>query len=88
MNRVAVGGGSCGSMLAEAAAAGCDTFVTADVKYDQFLQAKAMASASWTRDTLPPRTWCAPLWRSIWPRASPGVRVELSKRHQEVYGSL
>lgn len=38
--KVAVGGGSCGSMLGEAAAMGCDTFVTSDVKYDQFLAAK------------------------------------------------
>lgn len=40
VRRVAVGGGSCGSMLADVAAAGCDTFVTADVKYDVFLAAQ------------------------------------------------
>ena len=40
--RVAVGGGSCGSMLAEAIKAGCDTFVTADVKYDVFLRASEL----------------------------------------------
>ena len=40
--RVAVGGGSCGSMLEEAVAAGCDTFVTSDVKYDTFLRAKEL----------------------------------------------
>ena len=39
---VAVGGGSCGGMLEETAAAGCDTFVTADVKYDVFLRAKEL----------------------------------------------
>lgn len=32
VSRVAVGGGSCGSMLEDARKAGCDTFVTADVK--------------------------------------------------------
>ena len=37
--RVAVGGGSCGSMMGEALAAGCDTFVTADLKHDHFLEA-------------------------------------------------
>lgn len=41
VNRVAVGGGSCGSALPEVIAAGCDTFVTADVKYNQFWDAKA-----------------------------------------------
>ncbi len=40
--RVAVGGGSCGSMLEDARKAGCDTFVTADVKYDTFLLARSL----------------------------------------------
>ncbi|MCD7838962.1 MAG: Nif3-like dinuclear metal center hexameric protein [Clostridiales bacterium] len=40
VQRVAVGGGSCGSMLELAVKAGCDTFVTADLKYDHFLVAK------------------------------------------------
>lgn len=40
--RVAVGGGACGSMLEEVAASGCDTFVTADVKHDQFLDAHSL----------------------------------------------
>ncbi len=40
--RVAVGGGSCGSMLEEAVLSGCDTFVTADVKYDVFLRAREL----------------------------------------------
>ncbi len=39
---VAVGGGSCGSMLEETALTGCDTFVTADVKHDVFLRAKEL----------------------------------------------
>lgn len=42
VSRVAVGGGSCGSMLEEIASTGCDTFVTADVKYDVFLRAKEL----------------------------------------------
>ena len=39
VHQVAVGGGSCGSELTEVFAAGCDTFVTADVKYNQFRDA-------------------------------------------------
>lgn len=39
---VAVGGGSCGSEMGAAVRAGCDTFVTADVKYHQFADALAM----------------------------------------------
>ena len=36
VHRVAVGGGACGDCLLDAFDAGCDTFVTADVKYNQF----------------------------------------------------
>lgn len=42
VRKVAVGGGSCGSELEVAAKAGCDTFVTADVKYNQFFTAKEL----------------------------------------------
>ena len=37
--RVAVGGGACGEYADAAAAAGCDTFVTADLNYHAFLDA-------------------------------------------------
>ena len=39
VRRVAVGGGSCADGMLEAVAAGCDTFVTADVRYNQFWDA-------------------------------------------------
>lgn len=39
---VAVGGGACMDFLPQVLAAGCDTFVTGDVKYHQFQQARAM----------------------------------------------
>ena len=39
VRRVAVGGGACGDFIRRAAAAGCDTFVTADLKYHQFQDA-------------------------------------------------
>lgn len=41
VRRVAVGGGSCGSMMGEVLKMGCDTFVTADLKYDHFLEARS-----------------------------------------------
>lgn len=40
VSKVAVGGGACGEFFACAAAYGCDTFVTSDVKYNQFIDAK------------------------------------------------
>ena len=39
VRRVAVGGGSCAGEMRAALRAGCDTFVTADVKYNQFWNA-------------------------------------------------
>ena len=39
---VAVGGGACMDFLPQAIAAGCDTFVTGDVKYHQFQKAAAL----------------------------------------------
>ena len=39
VRKVAVGGGSCAGGMLEARSAGCDTFVTADVKYNQFWDA-------------------------------------------------
>lgn len=42
VRKVAVGGGSCGEFLELVKTAGCDTFVTADVKYHQFCEAKQL----------------------------------------------
>ncbi len=40
VHRVAVGGGGCASGLYDAILAGCDTFVTSDVKYNDFWDAR------------------------------------------------
>lgn len=40
VSKVAVGGGACASEMMDAVCAGCDTFVTADVKYNQFWDAQ------------------------------------------------
>ncbi len=84
VSRVAVGGGSCGSMLDEVLAAGCDTFVTADVKYDVFLRAMALglnlldAGHFATENVV-----CPALVRFLQARF-PQVEVRLSQRHGEV----
>jgi len=39
VSKVAVGGGSCAGGMMEVLAASCDTFVTADIKYNQFWDA-------------------------------------------------
>ena len=40
VHKVAVGGGSCGSEIDKVISAGCDTLVTADLKYNHFEEAK------------------------------------------------
>lgn len=45
IRRVAVGGGACGDFFPIAIGKGCDAFVTADVKYNQFLDAQALGLA-------------------------------------------
>lgn len=42
VRRVAVGGGACAEYIPRAIALGCDTFVTADVKYHDFLDANGL----------------------------------------------
>lgn len=42
VHRVAVGGGACGSYIPQALAAGCDTFVTSDLRYNDFLDTEGL----------------------------------------------
>ena len=42
VRKVAVGGGACAEYIPQAVALGCDTFVTADVKYHDFLDAEGL----------------------------------------------
>lgn len=42
VHRVAVGGGACGDYIPQALAKGCDTFVTSDLSYHEFLDTKAL----------------------------------------------
>ncbi|MCC8123674.1 MAG: Nif3-like dinuclear metal center hexameric protein [Oscillospiraceae bacterium] len=42
VRHVAVGGGACADFITQAIAIGCDTFVTSDVKYNGFLDARAL----------------------------------------------
>jgi len=88
VSRVAVGGGACGSMAEDAVAQGCDTFVTSDLKYNQFLDAKALGLNLLDAGHFPTENVvCAPLARRL-AGAFPGVEVVLSQVHREVYGAV
>ncbi len=42
VHRVAVGGGACSDYIEQAIALGCDTFVTSDIRYHEFLDTKEL----------------------------------------------
>lgn len=82
---VAVGSGACGSMLADVAAVGCDTFVTADVKYDQYLEARALGINLIDAGHYPTEhVVCIPLADRLVAQF-PDLRVTVSSRHKEIY---
>lgn len=81
--KVAVGGGSCGGALHLAHASGCDTFVTADVKYNQFWDAQDLgmniidAGHFYTEN--PVCSYLAEALRAAFPE----ITVEISKNHTD-----
>lgn len=83
VHRVAVGGGACGSELMDAYDAGCDTFVTSDVKYNQFWDAHDLgmnlidAGHFHTENPV-----CAALAAKL-QAAFPDVSVEISQKHTD-----
>ena len=80
---VAVGGGNCVGGMREAAAAGCDTFVTADAKYNDFWDARDLglslidAGHFYTENPV-----CAVLAAQL-REAFPQLTVELSRTHAD-----
>lgn len=88
VEKVAVGGGACGSMLEDAVAQGCDTFVTADLKYNQFLDARALGLNLLDAGHFPTENVvCAPLARRL-AKEFPQVEVTVSRVHREVYSNV
>ena len=84
VRRLAVMGGSGGSELKTAIAKGCDTYLTADIKYNQFLEA-----AEYGLNLIDGDHFCTenPIIASLAGRladAFPQMRVLCSKRHGQV----
>ena len=88
VSRVAVGGGSCGSMLSDAAEAGCDTFVTADVKYDVFLQAQALGLNLMDAGHYATEAVVCPALVRFLSGKFPELEVVQSQVHKEVYAGV
>lgn len=85
VHKVAVGGGACGSMMEDALARGCDTFITADLKYNNFLDARALGLNLMDAGHFPTENVvCAPLASRL-AQAFPQAEVRVSRVHREVY---
>ena len=83
VRNVAVGGGACASELQQVAVAGCDTFITADIRYNQFWDAKALginlidAGHFHTENPV-----CSYLVKQL-SQAFPNIEVILSENHAD-----
>lgn len=88
VRKVAVGGGACGEMMEDAIALGCDTFVTSDVKYHQFLEAKAQGLNLIDAGHFPTEDVVCPVLQDWLAQRFPQVTVTVSTRHHEVFSYL
>lgn len=79
--KVAVCGGSGGGDIALAHAAGCDTYVTADIKYDPFLEARHLGINLIDADHFCTENVVVPVLQSWICEAFPSVEVTVSEVH-------
>lgn len=87
-HKIAVGGGACAGMLEDALAQGCDTFVTSDVKYNHFLDAKAQGLNLIDAGHFPTENVVCPVLQDWLVKRFPQVAVAVSSRHREVFSYL
>lgn len=83
VRRVAVGGGACGGAFRQAAERGCDAFVTADVKYDQFLDSRAMGLSLIDAGHFPTEDVVCPALAAYLRECFPELEVVKSAVHRE-----
>lgn len=81
VRRVGCCGGAGASFLETAVQAGCDTFVTGDVKYDQFLDAKAFGINLIDADHFCTEQVVTPVLRNLVLADFPDLEVRISKTH-------
>ena len=80
---VAVGGGACADEMQEALAAGCDTFVTSDVKYNQFRTAYQLGLNLIDAGHFHTENPAMPVLRDKLQAAFPNVEVLFSDSHRD-----
>ena len=85
---VAVGGGACAEFMTDVLAQGCDTFVTSDVKYHQFLEARALGLNLLDAGHFPTEQVVCSVLQDWLSKRFPQVFVSISRRHAEVFSYL
>ena len=88
VRRVAVGGGACGEFAPLAASMGCDTFVTADLKYHDFQNAGALGLNLVDAGHFPTENPVCLVVAELLRKNFPELKVILSQRHRDVILSL
>ena len=88
VRHVAVGGGACGSMLAQVTALGCDAFVTADLKHDLYLEAKELGITLVDAGHYSTEAVICPVIRDWLLEAFPELQVSVSAVQEEVFSYL
>ena len=83
VEHIAVLGGSGGSSLIEAWKAGCDTFVTADVKYSVFLQARELGINLIDGDHFCSENPVIPVIADKLRKELPDIEFIISRRHDQ-----
>lgn len=84
VHRVAVGGGACGDFVDQAVAAGCDTFVTSDLGYHEFLDARPKGINLIDAGHFPTEHVVCPVIINTLKQAFPELEIALSASHREV----
>lgn len=83
VKKVAVGGGSCADGLWDALDAGCDTFVTADIKYNQFWDARELGLNLIDAGHFCTENPVIPVLAEKLAAAFPEIRVKISETHAD-----
>ena len=88
VEKLAVMGGSGGDCVERAFALGCDTYVTADIKYHQFLLARELGINLIDADHFCTENPVIPVLCEKLKKAFPEVSFEVSQRHRQVIDFL
>ena len=88
VHKVAVGGGACGEYMLEAIDKGCDTFVTADVKYNTFLDARALGLNLIDAGHFSTENVVCPVLAQWLRQGFPDVEVMISTLHREGFSCI